>query len=202
MDPKKSLEFRTRHWVQKNDRSEILLRNGLSESAVKGVSSSMLEGLESVRNYISQSNVLLDIGAHHGLFSKAANAFFKLDKTICFEPKIEQNEKIQQNCGNFNLQIENVALSDAEGEVTFFLHEDETMNSIVEADGAVLSQEFPFDDPAKMQSTTVTATTLDRAVANLELQEPVFLLKIDTQGNELNVLKHGVETLRQTESAL
>lgn len=199
MNIKKSLAFRTRHWVQKNDRKDVIFRNGLTETAVQGVSQSMLESMETVQNYVKNANVLLDIGAHHGLFSKAANALFRLEKTICFEPHAGHNETIQRNNAGSNLHIENVALSDSEGEVTFFLHEDETMNSIVEADGDVLNREFPFDDPAKMKSTTVPTNTLDTLIGKMQMQQPVFLLKIDTQGNELNVLKHGIETLRKTE---
>ena len=194
-----SIYFRTKHVVNNEERKQILRRNNLSEQAVEGVSQSMIEGLETVKNYVNHANVLLDIGTHHGLFSKASNAFFDLEQTICFEPNSVQNEIIARNCKNFPHRIENVALSDSEGEVTFYLHEDETMNSIVESDASVLNAEFPYDNPSKMTETRVPTTTLDMAVSKLNLTNPTFLLKIDTQGNELNVLAHGTEVLRRTE---
>ena len=99
----------------------------------------------------------------------------------------------------FPCRIENVALSEKDGEVTFYLHEDETMNSIVEADEEVLKGEFPYDNPEKMRKTTVNTTTLDKAVQALNFTDKTFFLKIDTQGNELNVLNYGTQVLKQTE---
>ncbi len=194
-----SLYFRTKHYIHNEERKQVLKRNNLTEKSVEGVSQSMIEGLETIRNYVNQANILLDIGTHHGLFSKAANAFFNIEKTICFEPNSVQNEIISRNCSDFNHRIENVALSDSEGEVTFYLHQDETMNSIVESDATMLNEEFPYDNPTQMKETKVRTTTLDLAISRMNLTNPTFLLKIDTQGNELNVLSHGTEVLRRTE---
>lgn len=193
-----SLYFRTKHYVKQRERRAVLERNQLLESAVAGVPVSMIEGLETVRNYIGTANVLLDIGAHHGKFSKAANAMFDLRETVFFEPNAQQNDAIKANAAGFKYRIENVALADKPGEVTFYLHEDDTMNSIVEADQQVLSAEFPYDDPEKMRQTTVPTDTLDDAVSKLALENPTFFMKIDTQGNELNVLHHGTEVLGRT----
>lgn len=195
----KSIYFRTKQFVTNEERKKVLQRNNLDQAAVEGVSQSMIEGLETVKNYVHKSNVLLDIGAHHGKFSKAANAFFNLDLTICFEPNKVQNDFIARNCSAFPHKIENVALSDGEGEVTFYLHEDETMNSIVESDHSILNEEFPYDNPDQMKETRVPTTTLDQAVSRMNLENPTFFLKIDTQGNELNVLSFGTEVLRRTE---
>lgn len=194
-----SIYFRAKQFVKKTDRKEILQRNALDERTIEGVPDSMIEGLETVRNYIDRANVLLDIGTHRGLFSKAANAFFEFDQTLCFEPNVVQNEWITRNCQGFKHNIQNVALADREGEMKFFLHEDETMNSLMASDESVLKSEFPYDDPAKMKETTVPVSTLDKAISELEIPEATFFLKIDTQGNELNVLKHGTEVLARTE---
>lgn len=194
-----SIFFRTKRFVQSEERKELLQRNNLHQSDLVDVSDSMIESLETVRNYVNKSTVLLDIGAHRGLFSKAANAFFKFDQTICFEPNEHQNKWIERNTSKFSCRIENVALSDKAGEVTFYLHEDETMNSIVEADDDVLKGEFPYDNPEKMRETKVGTTTLDKAVHALNFTDETFFLKIDTQGNELNVLNHATQVLKQTE---
>lgn len=194
-----SLYFRARRFVMNADRRKILQRNNLEEVDVEEVPANMLEGLETVRNYLDRADVLLDIGCHRGLFSKAANAFFKFDQTICFEPNVLQNEWIARNCSNIKHIVQNVALADRDGEMKFYLHEDETMNSLMASDKKVLSDEFPYDNPAKMKETTVPVITLDKAVSQLGLKDATFFLKIDTQGNELNVLHHGREVLARTE---
>lgn len=194
-----SIYFRAKRFIVNADRKAILQRNNLKEVDIEGVPANMLEGLETVRNYVDRAHVLLDIGCHRGLFSKAANAFFKFDQTICFEPNATQNEWIAENCRNFPHSVQNVALSDRDGEMKFYLHDDETMNSLMASDKTVLSEEFPYDDPTKMKETTVPVTTLDKAISDLGLKDATFFLKIDTQGNELNVLHHGTEVLARTE---
>lgn len=199
MNISQSIYFRAKRFVMTADRRTFLHRNSLNEAGVEGVSLSMMESLETVRNYVDRANVLLDIGCHRGLFSKGANAFFKFDQTICFEPNAVQNERIAHNCQNFAHSVKNVALADRDGEMKFYLHEDETMNSLMASDKTVLHDEFPYDDPAKMRETIVPVTTLDKAISQLGLKDATFFLKIDTQGNELNVLQHGTEVLARTE---
>ena len=42
--------------------------------------------METICNYLTNTNILIDIGAYKGLFSKTANSFFPFERTICFEP--------------------------------------------------------------------------------------------------------------------
>jgi FkbM family methyltransferase len=159
--------------------------------------------LETAANYFNSANVLLDIGAHRGLFTRAANAFHPFERSICFEPNAGQNEAIMKNNRGVKCEVVNVALADKEDEVDYYLHQDDTMNSIVTSDERVLRDEFPWDQPEHMKSTTVKTTTLDGWLAGSDLpQDARFFLKIDTQGNELNVLKHGITALKRTEACL
>lgn len=194
-----SIYFRTKRFVSNENRRVILQRNNLKELDLEGVPTHLFEDLETVRNYVDRANVLLDIGCHRGLFAKAANAFFKFDQTICFEPNSTQNEWIARNCQNFPHSVQNVALADREGDIKFYLHEDDTMDSLMASNIEVLNEEFPYDNLAKMKETTVPVTTLDKAMSQLNLKDPIFVLKIDTQGNELTVLQHGAEVLSRTE---
>lgn len=195
-----SVLFRVGKYIERQKRREIFERNGLSEQTLSDVPVNFIEALETVKSYVSKSTVLLDIGAHKGLFSKAANSMFKFNHTILFEPNSAQIPILESRLKSISHEIRHVALSDQAGnEVTFYLHEDDTMNSIVEASDAVLEAEFPYDSPDKMRKATVTTDTLDNALADTFSQKPVFFLKIDTQGNELSVLQAGREVLARTE---
>lgn len=76
------------------------------------------------------------------------------------------------------------------------------MNRIVKANYNILKEEFPWDNPDAMGETTVKTTTLDNYMARNQLINEKFLMKIDTQGNELNILKQGITTLRNIEICL
>ena len=202
MNIKKSLYYHAKSFVTKEDFNSIINRNHLTQEALSNVSKEMIETCETIRNYKKNSNVLLDIGAHKGLFSKVANAFFHFDKTICFEPNNSHNDTIQNNNLTVNCAIENIALSDQEGEISFYLHQDDSMNSSVNSDDKILNDDFPWDNPDKIKETTARTTTLDNYIKQINLKDNTFFIKIDTQGNELSVLKNGVKTLKKTEICL
>lgn len=202
MNLKKSLYHRAKKIVQKENLKDALQRNKLN-SAFNDIPLEFIETMETIKNFKQDSTTLLDIGCHKGLFSKVANAFFKFDKTICFEPNSTLHADIKlNNHSNNKLVIEDIALSDKDGQVEFYLHHDNSMNSIVEAKSDILEKEFPWDDPKLMQKNIVKTTTLDNYVLNNKLYKEKFFLKIDTQGNELNILNKGINTLKHTEICL
>ena len=145
---------------------------------------------------------LLDIGAHKGHFARAANLFFDLRHTICFEPNADLHPTIEAALQRVPSDIEHLALSDKAGQIQFFLHQDDSMNSTVEADAKTLRDEFPWDNPDHLRSTTVPTMTLDAYTAEKGLGDHSFFIKIDTQGNELDILRHGTQTLAQTQLIL
>lgn len=202
MGLRERIYYRAKRIVERENYRQALERNNLSAEKVSGISLEMIEMLETTRHFHKRANVLVDIGTHKGLFSRAAGAFYSWEQIVCVEPNAEMNDHIRKNVSHPALTIENIALSEGEGEVDFFLHEDTTMNSIVEADAQVLRTEFPFDNPDRMGKTRVRTRTLDAMVHDLHLRNPVFFLKIDTQGNELHVLRHGSATLALTEMCL
>ena len=86
--------------------------------------------------------------------------------------------------------------------MTFHLHQDSSMNSIVESNIEVLNAEFPWDNPDLIDKNLVPTNTLDNYMKNLDTENYSLFIKIDTQGNELNVLKHSVQTLKLTKVLL
>lgn len=201
MNLKKSLYHRAKKFIDKEDLTNALEKNKLPSNFID-IPLELIDNMETIKNFMQNSNILLDIGCHKGLFSKTANAFFKFDKTICFEPNSSLHAEIKHNNSGNSFIIEDVALSDREGQVEFYLHQDNSMNSIVEAQSDILESEFPWDNPKLMTKNIVNTTTLDNYVLKNALSDAVFFLKIDTQGNELNILKEGIKTLKQTEICL
>lgn len=200
MNLKNSLYHRARHFVEREELARLKAENELPPGG--DMPREILETLETVRNYLPEKAVLLDVGAHKGKFAQACNQFFDLAETICFEPNSELHAEIQQRMQGQNFALEQVALSDQVGKTTFFLHQDDSMNSTVAADKDLLRDEFPWDNPDHMTATEVPTTTLDRYVAEKGLAGKPLFLKLDTQGNELNILQHGTEALQSVEVLL
>lgn len=203
MNLRKSFYCRLKSLVRREEFRKILERNGLSQHEFADVPSDLVEIMETVRNFRRKSDVLLDVGAYKGQFSKVANALFQFKQTVCFEPNAQMHDFIRANNQSKAVHAETIALSDATGgEATLFLHQDPTMNSTVDSDGDVLRKEFPYDNPDAITTTRVKTITLDDYVAAQDWGNAVFLMKLDTQGSELNILRHGVQALKQTEICL
>lgn len=202
MDIKKSIYYRLKAILKKIELKDIASRNNIDLINIKDSSFSDIESMETISNYLTNTNILIDIGAHKGLFSKTANSFFSFEKTICFEPNKLLIDLIKNNNSNVNLIVENIALSDSDGTATFHLHQDSSMNSIIESNIEILKSEFPWDDPELLDKNLVPTKTLDNYMKTLDMKKHSLFIKIDTQGNELNVLKHSIQTLKYTKVLL
>ncbi len=178
---------------------ELMTRNLLSRDSVAGIAIETLQVMETLKNYKKSATILIDIGAHRGFFTKAANAFFKFDHTICFEPNGAFLAHIAENNLDHDIDIENIALDSRAGVTTYYHHVDRSMNSLVEADVTILKDEFPHDDPSYITSSIVHTTTLDEYMESKKWIDSTFIVKLDTQGNELNILEGGIKTLAHTE---
>jgi FkbM family methyltransferase len=202
MNIKQSIFGRVSNYVNRENFKSLLKRNGLNPIDFAEVPSDHIEMMETIQNFKQKSNVLLDIGAFNGQFSQTARAFFDFQEIVCFEPNQQQHEQIKKNNGHHAV-IENIALSDSTGaDVTFYLHEDASMNSTVDSHNEILKKEFPYSNPESILRTTVKTSTLDDYVAGRNWADAVFMIKIDTQGNELNILEQGTKTLQRTEICL
>ena len=205
MNLKDSIIGRAKRLVHREQFKQALKRNQLDPSEFAHIPLDMVEMMETIRNFKFKSNVLLDIGAFKGEFSKVAQSFFHFDQIYCFEPNAEMHHQIRANNQNSNLTIQHVALSDVTGkEVTFFMHDDASMNSTVDAEAEVLRKEFPYSNPDHIKTTRVITQTLDDFIQETRAQSmsDVYCIKLDTQGNELSILKHGIQTLKRTEICL
>lgn len=197
MNIKTSLYFRTKSWIDQYEKNEISKKYSLS--SIDDLSLETLIVMQSIKAISPSFNTLIDIGAHKGLFTKAANLFFKIDLSLCFEPNVEMIKKISENTKNFNIEINSIALSEKEEDVLFYKHEDSSMNSILKGNVDVLKEKFPWDNPDKITSSKVKSMPLDVFISNRKLgSDTNFFLKIDTQGNELEILKGSRKTLLQT----
>jgi FkbM family methyltransferase len=135
-------------------------------------------------NYETVPTVMVDVGAHHGLCSIP---FLKSNwKVIAFEPSRNNFKICQKRLIKWDVDIDKRALSSEEkDDVTFF-------ESSVSSGIAGLMN---FDQSHTV-SYSVPVTTLSKALLDYD-QIEIGYLKIDTEGNDLNVLK-GINFDKQT----
>ncbi len=124
---------------------------------------------------VPADGVVVDVGANIGALSSLAARLAPRGRVHAFEPAPQSAEYARRNAaanGLANLSVEQVALSDREGEVAFAANPDYPAGAhLGDGDGAVL-----------VRSTTLDAWARDAGLARLDL------VKIDVEGAEPMVL--------------
>lgn len=147
--------------------------------------------LEQVKETGFTPETVIDVGAAMGSFTTTCHAFFPHARYLLIEPLEEYLpalNKIVQTIPRATYEI-GVA-SATEDRVVLNVHEDLV--------GSSLYREAEEDSGVNGVPRQVPAVTLDRLVADTKAQPP-FLIKVDVQGAELEVLSGAPTTLRHTE---
>ncbi len=136
--------------------------------------------------------VVFDVGANVGQSIIQYKNMFPEAKLYSFEANDEVMSELKAVANVYtDVQLFNIALSDAVGETTFFITAVAEASSLLEPDPRLrsLSKARKYD----FRSATVETTTLDVFCEQYAL-EGIDILKIDVQGAEMKVL-HGAKQL-------
>lgn len=134
--------------------------------------------------------VVVDVGANVGQFNLFARQYLGARRIVSVEPDPVSFELLRCNAV-LAADCLCCAVSDREGEVLFH----------VASESSQLSSYLAQPDAGYRGSFTVPARTLDAIVVELGVGE-VDLLKIDTEGSELDVLKSAEDLLARTRYVL
>jgi len=152
-------------------------------------------GIAFIRSEIKRGDTVLDIGSHKGGY-----LYFMRQRTgstgriFAFEPQKQLYDYLMKIKGIFgweNVILERMAISDSIGEVVLTIPKRNARSS--SSPGASIVKDLiltPFAD-----RETVPSESLDSYCSRLKI-EPDFI-KIDVEGNELNILNGGIETLKK-----
>jgi FkbM family methyltransferase len=130
-------------------------------------------------------NTLLDIGAHHGNFSVFCKRLWKDVDLLMLEGN-ENNEEILDRLP-FSHCI--VLLSDCKKEVTLHLN---PKNPTCTGTSYMKENTKYYDNSIKVEKET---HTLDEVIA--EVGKTFDIIKIDTQGSELDIIRGGLNTIQK-----
>ncbi len=133
--------------------------------------------------------VFFDVGANYGTHSLL---FLSQNvETVSFEPNPNCQQVFRNFCrlNNYTEKLQDVAVSNNAGEMEFWFPERDTWLGTMVADYAEnLAEHY------KLEKIKVPVITLDDYVEKTGLNPD--LIKIDTEGNELNVLEGALQTLK------
>ena len=135
--------------------------------------------------------VVFDVGAHTGSTSDYFLQAYPKAKVFAFEPHGPSFNKLTSSVRNRNFNSFKIALSDSIGEQSFFEYGIEsTINSLVP--NAVYATRFNKD----AQEKSVRVDTIDHFCKDKNVRH-ISVLKIDTEGNDFNVLKGAKSLLEE-----
>jgi len=151
---------------------------------------------------------LIDIGTNEGKFSKDFLLFFpKCNSINCFEPLSYLNDKIKENLKikpDLKYQIINKALSNKIDKQKIYYDKNNTELASLNEYNINYRKSFPdlTNNEYKASSEEIVEIDLlDNFCKDFSLNNE-FVVKIDTQGNELEVIQGGIETLRRSSVVL
>jgi FkbM family methyltransferase len=137
---------------------------------------------------------VLDIGANRGQFSKTIYALLPLCDIYAFEPIPDCYQSLQVALPqSSSFHAFNIGIGEESGNLTFQVNDFSPASSFLEISD---EQKKTFPKTQNSKSLQVRIERLDDAVANILIQEPLFI-KIDVQGYEDRVLAGGENTIRK-----
>lgn len=164
----------------------------------------LLRTMQSIRGSVETADILIDIGANQGDFSKIFADIYHPSFIICIEPNSELNNDITANTKASKTVIVNKAISVQSGEMDFYFHSDTQMSSLFSSDSELIKKDFGEDDPEKTVIKKILVTTLDHVFEkySVDIKGKSIFLKIDTQGNELEVIRSAANTMQHIQYCL
>ena len=155
----------------------------------------------SLKYFIQPGMVVFDLGANDGEYSRHALAATKNNiELYAFEPGPETFKTLTKKMSHYqNVQLFQVALAEQKGEQTFFYYNKNSktarLSSLVQRNDQVEKQ------LGKTTKITVQTDALDSFCAEHNVPE-IGLLKIDTEGAELAILRGAQAMLAQQQIAV
>lgn len=145
---------------------------------------------------VDREHIVLDVGAHHGWFFHCWLDWCPKATVHAFEPTEESFVQMQNNYGDDpRVNLVQVGIGEVKGEMPLNILADSQVSNSFLAPRQESWESIEYGTGAISQRT-VPVTTLDDYCTEHGIDQ-VYLLKIDVQGFEIEVLKGAAKTLRR-----
>jgi len=139
-----------------------------------------------LKNYLNkiENPIIFDIGANKGEYSKLCKNINKNAKIFCFEPHPKTFISLQENINSNQITLINKALSDKVGKFLLYDYKKKDGSSHASLWADVIEKAHGKESVCY----EVDVTTVDNIINEFNIKK-IDLLKIDVEGDEINVLK-------------
>jgi FkbM family methyltransferase len=134
---------------------------------------------------------MLDIGANEGQTIDWALNLFESVEIFSFEPTERLFLNLKSKYKNKDIKLYNLALSDSKGTIKFYTSSHSMTNSLLKPRMEMYEKHIEkeiYDDMSAKSEELVEVNRLDDWYDENLNDEKIDILKIDTQGNDFNVL--------------
>ena len=162
------------------------------------VNSSPYDTLRKIING-EEAITFVDVGANTGQTIDLVRKNFKNAKIYSFEPTPELVKQLEDKyIKDTRIKISEKALADFDGEAKFYISTYSPTNSMLIPDIELYTEIHSdrADDFKNLKEIVVPVTTLSNWYKANNLNQRIDVLKIDTQGTELKVLKGAEDLLK------
>jgi len=162
------------------------------------VNSSPYDTLRKIING-EEAITFVDVGANTGQTIDLVRKNFKNAKIYSFEPTPELVKQLEDKyIKDTRIKISEKALADFDGEAKFYISTYSPTNSMLIPDIELYTEIHSdrADDLKNLKEIIVPVTTLSNWYKANNLNQRIDVLKIDTQGTELKVLKGAEDLLK------
>lgn len=133
----------------------------------------------------SSDDVIFDVGANDARTIHRLQRHLPSPRIVAFEPVAETFEVLKRETAAYpNVECVQLAMGNEQGRRQIYINENAAVNSLYEGWGSGAARE------------TIDITTLDGYLSE-QLVEHIHLLKVDTEGHDLEVLKGARQTLTE-----
>jgi FkbM family methyltransferase len=158
--------------------------------------------IDSKNSLADAGEVMIDVGAAFGSVALYFSERYNDLKIYCVEANPEVLPRLKEAISDRkNIELKNMALGSIPGDSYLHVTANQLSSSLNELNTSEVSQ-LPQDHQSwleEVKRVKVHVSTLDAEFKN---ESQVLLLKLDTQGTELDILKGGVELLKRTRFVL
>jgi FkbM family methyltransferase len=154
-----------------------------------------LDAFEVQKKIIGKTAPLIfDVGASEGSVVAKYKTIYPAAVIHAFEPQPDSFQKLKATVSAMKeIHCSNIALSEVRGKETFYKTSGYASSSLLTPvrTGSFIDDHTGLAERYDVQLETLDNYTKSRDIANIDI------LKMDTQGNELNILKGGEELLKR-----